>query len=452
MLAKTKTLFESPLIKNTLKLSSSSMILMLIPFIITPILSRLYSPEDYGVWGIFSSVLYIVNSFIFLSYENTIVKSTDDEEIPNLIGLCIISSLSITLLVALVFTLGKTMGILFFVNFHSIPLLTVMLLITATYNIFNSIANRTKRYGAMSVSNIINGSTQAAIRVFLGKFPFISFGLIVGNIISQLIATIYFIFPLRGCFKSYSTSRIKLTNIKVLANKYKKFPLYEAPARFIEFAVLNLTIIILSNYFGKDEIGHFSMVIQFILLPISVFGSAMGSVYYRELSENLCDPEAVSLITRRVAKITFPISLFPILFLTFGGDKLLVFILGDKWIQAGSMALIMSVFSVPVILAQSLLPAFKTLDKQEIRFNLNLLNFTLAIGALITSAIYFDNINLVLIIYSIFYALVQFLIYYKILKITNLRLNEVSKYFVLCISMCYLLLLIRIIYSGILIY
>ncbi|NOU59223.1 oligosaccharide flippase family protein [Marinifilum caeruleilacunae] len=452
MLAKIETILNSSLIKNTLKLSSSSVVLMLIPFIVTPILSRLYTPEDYGVWGIFSSVLYIVNSFIFLSYENTIVKSSDDKELPILIVLCFIISLSITCLVTFVFVSGKTIGIPFFVNFHSVPLLATMLLITATYNIFNSIANRNKRYGAMSVSNIINGSSQAAIRVFLGKFPIISFGLIVGNIISQLIATIYFIFPLRGFFKSYSTSRIKVASIKDLATKYKKFPLYEAPARFIEFAVLNLTIIILSNYFGKDEIGHFSMVIQFILLPINVFGSAMGSVYYRELSENFKDPVAITSITQKVAKITFLISLLPILFLTFGGDKLLVFILGDKWIQAGSMALIMSVFSVPVILVQSLLPAFKTLDRQEIRFKLNLLNFALAIGALIVAAIYYDNINVVLIIYSIFYALVQFLIYAKILKITNLRLNAVSKYFVLCIFICYLLLLIRIFYSGLLTY
>ncbi|WP_321281277.1 oligosaccharide flippase family protein [Marinifilum fragile] len=452
MLAKTKTIFESPLIKNTLKLSSSSMILMLIPFLITPILSRLYSPEDYGVWGIFSSVLYIVNSFIFLSYENTIVKSNDDKEIPDLIVLCLTISLSITIIVGLVFTLGKMMGIPFFVNFHSIPLLTSMLFITASYNIFNSIANRTKKYGAMSVSNVINGTSQAAIRVFLGKFPFVSYGLIVGNIISQFIATIYFVFPLRSYIQNYSTSSIKIAKIKLLAKKYKKFPLYEAPARFIEFAVLNLTIIILSNYFGKDEIGYFSMVIQFILLPITVFGSAMGSVYYRELSENLCDPEAVSLITRKVAKITFPISLLPILFLTFGGDKLLVFILGNKWIPAGSMAIIMSVFSVPVILAQSLLPAFKTLDRQEIRFKLNLLNFILAIGALIISAVYFDKINLVLFVYSILYALVQFIIYHKILKITNLRLREVSKYFMGSMLICYVLLLIRIIYSGILIY
>lgn len=242
-----------------------------------------------------------------------------------------------------------------------------------------------------------------------------------------------------------------MISIKDLSIKYKKFPIYDAPAKLIEFSVINLVIIILSNYFEKEEIGYFSMVIQFILLPISVVGSAMGNVYYKELSENYYNPSAISSITRKVAKISFILSLFPILFLTFGGDKLLVLILGDKWIPAGSMALILAIYSVPVILSQPLLPAFRTLDKQEIRFKLNVLNFILAIGSLILSAIFFDNINVVLFIYSIFYALVRFWIYYKILKITNLNFKAVSKYFIGIIILCYLMLIIRMYFSGTLI-
>ena len=59
---------QLPLVRNTLKLSSSSALLMLLPLIVTPILSRLYTPADYGDWGVFSSVFYVINSFLFLSY------------------------------------------------------------------------------------------------------------------------------------------------------------------------------------------------------------------------------------------------------------------------------------------------------------------------------------------------------------------------------------------------
>ena len=58
-----KEIIRLPLVRNTLKLSSSSALLMLLPLVVTPILSRLYTPEDYGDWGVFSSVLYIVSSY-----------------------------------------------------------------------------------------------------------------------------------------------------------------------------------------------------------------------------------------------------------------------------------------------------------------------------------------------------------------------------------------------------
>jgi O-antigen/teichoic acid export membrane protein len=166
----------------------------------------------------------------------------------------------------------------------------------------------------MSISNIINGSSQASIRILLGLFPIVSYGLIVGNIFAQFIAVIYLIYPLHTYIKMYSKEKFRMISIKDLSIKYKKFPIYDAPAKFIEFSVINLVIIILSNYFEREEIGYFSMVIQFILLPISVVGSAMGNVYYKELSENYYNPSAISSITRKVAKISFILSLFPILF------------------------------------------------------------------------------------------------------------------------------------------
>lgn len=61
-------------------------------------------------------------------------------------------------------------------------------------------------------------------------------------------------------------------------------------ARFLEFTVGNIVIIILSFFYGDNELGCFSMVMQFILLPIAIIGSAMGNVYYRELSDEFRCP------------------------------------------------------------------------------------------------------------------------------------------------------------------
>ena len=71
-------ILKNPLVRNTMKLSLSNTVMFLLPIIVTPILSRLYSQENYGDWGIFSSAYMIVNALLFLSYENTIVKTKDE--------------------------------------------------------------------------------------------------------------------------------------------------------------------------------------------------------------------------------------------------------------------------------------------------------------------------------------------------------------------------------------
>lgn len=108
------------MVKNTLKLSASNVALMFLPLIVTPILSRLYTPEEYGVWGVFSGVLFILNSFIFLSYENTIVKSNNDDEIPSLLILCLGVSIMISLLSSVLFWTGKILSISFFLKYPNV--------------------------------------------------------------------------------------------------------------------------------------------------------------------------------------------------------------------------------------------------------------------------------------------------------------------------------------------
>lgn len=438
---------DSSLLKDTLKLSSSSVLLIILPLLVTPILSRVYSPEDYGAWGIYSSVMFIVSSFIFLSYENTLVKSNDEEEIPSLILLCLCIAIGIISIVIGGFFLGRLINIPFFLDFPSISWLFATFIFTSLHTIEYNIANRSKKYGFMSITNIINGFSQAIFRILLGVFPIFSYGLIVGNVLAYIIATLFLFIVIIRYTWHLQWNKVSVSSIKALSQKYKKFPLFDAPARLIEFTVGNIVVIILSFYFRKEEIGCFSMVIQFILLPIAVVGSAMGNVYYRELSEKSVDSIETQHTTIKVGKITLLLSILPICFLALGGDQILVMFLGDKWIDAGKMALCLAIYSVPVILSEPLLPAFRVLDRQELRFKFNLINLIFAVASLILSSIIFDNIYISLIFYSVSYAIARFIIYSKILNITNVSIKDISPYFILIMVMCYSLICLRLVIS-----
>lgn len=421
---------------------------MFIPLFVTPILSRIYSPEDYAAWGIFSSTYYIISAFIFLSYENTIVKSNEPKEVPNLVALSLVVCWSITFIIGVVFSVGKWIGLPFFSDFPSVPLLIILILATTTHKVCGAMANREKRYGMMSAVNIVNGSAQAAIRILLGLFPIVSYGLLVGNVTAHAIAAIILLIGLRKVwFDKGFIQAISWKEMTYLAYKNRKFPKYDMPARLVEFAMANLTLIILSFFYAKSEIGCYSMVVQFLLVPITMVGMAMAGVFYREISENRSDAAMVASTTRRAAKITFLISIVPALFLVFGGDKLLVIILGEQWIKAGPLALCLAIYSIPLILSEPLLPVFRTLDRQEIRFKLNLVNLICSFSALIAAAYFVKDLYWVLIIYSVCYGAVRFIIYSRVLRIAGVKLKTVSPYFIPVVVGTYVLLAIRLIVS-----
>jgi O-antigen/teichoic acid export membrane protein len=240
---------------------------------------------------------------------------------------------------------------------------------------------------------------------------------------------------------------ISISGIKDLARKYDKFPKFDAPAKFVEFTVANIVIIILSHFFAKSEVGCYSMCMQFILLPITVIGSAVGNVYYREISEQN-SPIQVKTSTIKVAKINLLLSIVPVLFLSLGGDKLLVLFLGSKWENAGIMAIIMGIFSLPVILSEPLLPAFRALDKQEYRLRLNIINLLFSVGALLIASFASGKIYITLLIYSIVYSIVRFFFFFTVLKLTEVKIGDISKWFVPIITSVYIIVTIRLVSSG----
>ena len=65
-------IFESPLLQNSVKISISNIIMYMLPFVVTSILARLYTPEAFGEWGVFSSFVAIVNIGLFMGFENVI--------------------------------------------------------------------------------------------------------------------------------------------------------------------------------------------------------------------------------------------------------------------------------------------------------------------------------------------------------------------------------------------
>ncbi len=436
------SILNIPFIRNTFKLSASTVVLIGLSILVTPILTRLYTPEDYGIWGVLSSASMIITSILFFSYENAIIQTDDEEEVPALITLSILCGISVVVFSVIVFLIGKFLGIHFFVSFPPLSYLIVILLASLVYNLLLIIANRYAFYNSMSIANISEGSSQALIRILLQTAVKTKGGLIWGNVLSLLIAACVLGAKIRTYYTQEKKRFISFVGIKKLINKYKKYPLFDAPARLIEFTIGNIVVLLLSAYFDKGDIGCYSLLSQIMILPITLVGTAMSRVSFRELSESINDQEKFSILANRLIRICVFLSCLPIVFFVIGGDYLLVWILGDGWQNAGKMSLCLALFSVPVILSEPLQPIFKVFNKQNIRFILNVIGLFIMVLAILAGIVFSHNIYVVLILFSISYGLIRLVLFYYEVKIMGTSIH-INKRMIILIVLLYILLIIR---------
>ena len=86
-----------PFIKNFVVLSGGSIFAQLILFIVLPVITRLYSEEDYGVYSLYNSILMVLVIPATLKYELAIVLPKHDRDGANIVALCLIITTSPTL-------------------------------------------------------------------------------------------------------------------------------------------------------------------------------------------------------------------------------------------------------------------------------------------------------------------------------------------------------------------
>ena len=389
-------ILKGALVKNTLKLTSGSVINYIIPIVTTPILTRIFSPADYGVWGIFSSISTILTVFVCGGYEYAIVESESEEERNNVVKLCVGICTVFNILLTLVFFIMRLFGSSLFEIGDLVFLVPLYLLLTGFLSILQNYSNAHEFYKTLAVSQIVAGVTLAVFRIILGLLN-IQNGLVYGAVLSSIITVVYLYYPsLKGGLSLFSQTTSG--SLKQLIVKYKNYPLFDAPSTFIVYLSNNIPVLLLSQYFGKDLLGGYTMVLQLLLLPMSFIGANMGRVFFQQISN---DKNIIAPTSRQVYRISFLLGLAIIVFFLLGGDYLLYWILGHDWSIAGEYALYLSLWSFFTISYAPLKPIYRVKKKQNVQMIIMIIALVVQTTYLLVAANTFDNISYVILYYSI---------------------------------------------------
>ncbi len=334
---------KSEFSQNVLSLMTGTTIAQAIPIAISPILTRIYTPGDFGVFTLYMSLASIFSVLATGRYELAIMLPKKDEDGINIVALSIFISFFVSLISFLIVFIFNTQIINLLGNpeisnwLYFIP---ITVLLTGIYQSFNYWLNRKKQYKRLATSRVIQSSTTSTTNIGMGFVEFGSNGLILGGVLGQFLATTILGRLIWNEDKNKIFQIKRLKNI-ALARKYINFPKFDLIASFINVFSNQVIHILFNIVFNSTIAGFYYFTQRIIGLPISIVAQSVGDVFKQKASEDFKNIKNAKKIYIATFKKLFIVALFPSLILYFFSIEMFRFIFGDNWIIAGEFIKIM---------------------------------------------------------------------------------------------------------------
>lgn len=327
---------KSEFVRNTLTLMTGTTIAQGIGIAISPILTRIYTPEDFGVFALYASVVSIVYSFVCGKYELAIMLPKDKKSAIDVFMVSIFVSFIVFFISLIVFLFFRGRAASFIGDEGVLLYLiiaAVSILLSGIYQSLRYLSNRDKEYGDMSKSTVYQSLSSAGLNVALGYYMGGAISLMVSQMIGQVIAALTLskniIVRYRELFKN-----AKMSSIIYAAKRYKRFPLFFSLSDGLNAVVASLVPFILTASFGAQYAGYYFLLRRVIVTPSMIIGSSIKNVFYQKATtQKDCTKAYV-----KISFLLFLSGLAPTVVIFAWGSDIFSFIFGGEWRVAGEMA------------------------------------------------------------------------------------------------------------------
>ena len=323
--------------KNVLTLATGTAIAQAIPFMILPVLSRLYAREDFGFFSIFMSVVSGIAVIVSGRYDLAILLPKSNRDSYRLI------LLSFYICCAVSFLSFVVVGILCAVGLIScwFLLIPVFVFLTGLYQIFVNWNNRKKEYRKISFFRINNSIAINSSSALFGFLKLNSFGLITGNLVGLIFSDFIFLKKeIKEFFHQLRTT--KFSYLKLSAYRYREMPKVNSIQALIDMYQLNGIVYLIPVFFNSAILGMYSFGIRILQAPVNLIGGAIAQVYYQRASEKFSANENIQNLMKETIKKAAIIALPIPIILLLSGENLFAFVFSEKWRMAGLYAKILS--------------------------------------------------------------------------------------------------------------
>lgn len=347
----------------------------------SPFLSRLYRPEDFGILGVYVSLLGIFSVVAGGRYELAIPLPEREEEAEGLLKLSLGFVLLTTLITAL-FVLFASRPLATLVGAPSLApflwLLPVGVLFSGTYQGLSYLLLRRKGFPLIARTRVFQGGGMSGVQILLGALKIRPLGLLLGQIVGQGAG----ITSLWRVVRKTPHERIQPSpSMASLAKRYSRFPRLSTWGGLFNVLSMQFPVLLLSAFFGPTVTGLYALGLRVLQTPLILFGNAIGQVFFSEAAQARREGRLVEVVEKGFSRL-LPLGFSLLLPLAVTAPDIFSLVFGSPWKTAGVYAQMLVPWLLLVFINSPLSTLTTVLERQdgEIFFQGSLLGIRL--GAL----------------------------------------------------------------------
>lgn len=418
--------------KRTLKLSIGNVISQIIPFLLMPLLTRLYSPSEFGGLAIFVSITLILSEIVTGKYELAILLPKKEKIAVKLveatIGFNIFTSL--LLFVTVLFLKNRLLQTWNIENTIGdwILLIPVVVFFNGLYETYKDFSLRAHAYNNISKSFIERALSTSLCQIILGISKLTPNGLIVGKAFSSLVANIEVVSIYIKEKRKQLKEKINFKEYFSLYKEYKDFPLFSMPSSVLTTFSSQLILIAIPLLFTNSITGLYLLAQRILNIPISIIGNSIQQVYFKDFSAIGQNQNRLQDKTWELYKKLLIIGAIPTCIIIALAPSVFGLIFGSDWIRAGVFAQILSIWYCIIFITGPISTLLIVLRKQKHALIFQTMSIILKLLLLIICYLFKYSIEQTLIFFSLLSSLllISYIVY--IFQLIKIDFKKVSRF------------------------
>jgi O-antigen/teichoic acid export membrane protein len=339
------------------------------------VIRRLFTPEEFGAFAVYISIVSILVIFSTLRYEFSIILPKDHATGNSLFIGGIVISLVINIL-SFVFIICFNGFISHTLNFpdqfnHWLYFIPASGFLFSSYQLINFWLTRNGAFKAIAVNKVMRRSTEGLVQTILG-FKTVSLGLVFGDLMGNIGHIFSGVRQMRK--HNFSLKNISILSVKQSLLKYIHFPKYQALPAILNTTSMLLPVFFINKFYSHETVGYFDLSRQILALPMAFITASLTQVLLKEYSDK---KNAGKSLTKSVLKTSFLLAItiapFPLIIMIWG-EEIFSFVFSDTWIESGKYSgILVLAFSIqfivsPLSIAFTVLEELKYLAIWQISF------------------------------------------------------------------------------------